>query len=514
MKTSAKSSRNVAQTAAMMVILTLISKCFGFIRETVMAAYFGVGYITDSYVMAQSIPKILFGGIFAAIATSYMPLFSDITENKGTKAGDLFTSRIINTLILLSVIASLLGFVFSEQIVTVLARGFDAERIQLTSFFLRITFLYTFFSATASILDAYLQYKGIFISQIIAGYALNIMTIITIVFSAFTSHYFLAFGMLLGQAVRFFVVFFASRKKGFSYYCSFQLTENIKKVLILAIPVFISSSIEQINTFVDKMLASNLEVGSISALYYAMLLVTLITSLTSSIFSTIIYPKLAQANALSDTRKLSEITAIGVNLILIVTVPFSLGIFIYGKQVVEIIYERGAFDQLASQLTGSAFIFYGIGLTFLAINEFLLRVYYSLKDMKLPMYFAMAGVVINIILNLILVRHMQHNGLALATSLAFLTNTVLLSLGIKIKYREILSFGSKIKILKILFSSACAVTGSYIVYLLSVPYFLGFVFANILHLILAIVIAIMIYLLLLWLLKIEELYFIKNLLRK
>nr|WP_315023584.1 murein biosynthesis integral membrane protein MurJ [uncultured Aminipila sp.] len=513
MKTSANFPRNVAQTAVLMAILTLISKCFGFIRETVMAGFFGAGYITDSYVMAQSIPAILFGGVFAAVSTAYMPLFSDIVENKGNKEGDMFTSRIINILLVLSFFASIFGFIFSGQIVTILAGGFDAQRAELTSFFLKITFLYTLFSSIASIIDAYLQYRGIFLTQIIAGYALNIMAILTIVFSAYTSHYFLAFGMLLGQAFRFVILFFVAKRKKFLYSRSIELTRTIKNVLTLAIPVFISSSIQQINSFVDKMLASNLVVGSVSALYYAMLLITLITSLTTSIFSTIIYPKLAQANSLGNTNKISEIADRGISLIIIICVPFSLGILVYGKQVVEIIYERGAFDEVASQMTGTAFIFYGIGLVFLAINEFLLRVYYSIKDMKRPMYFAMTGVLINIILNLVLVRYMQHNGLALATSLAFFANTLLLSIGLQLKYKELVIYKSKMKILKILLASVCAVAVSFFVYTLSTQYVIGFIFANVLQLFIAVVIAAIVYLALLWVLKIDEIHFIKNILK-
>lgn len=494
-----------------MAILTLISKGFGFIRETVMANFFGAGYITDAYIMAQSIPTILLGGIFLAVSTAYMPLFSQVSEQKGNKEANAFTSQIINLLLILSVVASIIGFFFSDEITYLLASGFDNKRAELTSFYVKITFLYTFFSAAAGILDAYLQYKGRFLSPIIAGYVLNIMAIAIIVFSAYTTHYYLAFGILLGQAGRCITVFIMAKKRGFHYSLSFKFNDTVKKIVILAIPVFISSYLQQINTFVDKTLASGLQVGSVSALYYSMLLITLITGITSSIFSTIIYPKLSQANSLGDNKRVSVIANGGVNLVLIVTIPFSLGILAYGEQVVQIIYERGAFDTTATALTSSAFFFYGIGLTFIALNDLLVRIYYAMHDMRAPMIFAAIAIVVNIILSLILVRYIQHNGLALATSISFAVNTILLVCGIKKKHSRIELLQSPIKLIKIALAALLSVSFSLAVYHTIILAFSYIIYIRIVQVGLAILFAGIVYLILLWIFKIEEFNYIKKL---
>ncbi|QHI72092.1 murein biosynthesis integral membrane protein MurJ [Aminipila terrae] len=506
--------RRVAQTAILMVILTLVSKCFGFIRELVMANYFGAGYITDSYVMAQSIPGILLGGIFSAVSTAYMPLFSQIVEKQGNKEGNLFTSYVINLLIILSFLASLMGFFFSDQIVTFLASGFDEQRAQLTSFYIKITFMYVMFSATAGIFDAYLQYKGKFLTPIVSGYALNAMAIIMIIFSAHTSHYYLAFGILLGQVGRLIVVFVVSKRQSFKYFRSIKFNDTIKRISVLAIPVFVSTYIQQINTFVDKTLASGLQVGSVSALYYAMLLVTLITGLTSNVFSTIIYPKLSQANSLGDNEELSYIASAGVNLVLLVTIPFTLGIFAYGGQVVQIVYERGAFDETATALTGSAFLFYGIGLIFIALNDLLMRIYYAIHDMKAPMIYAGIAVVVNIALNLVLVRYMQHNGLALGTSISFATNTVLLVHGIRKRYSYIKLMQSPTKLVKIGLAALISITFSLIVYygvILPLSYI---IYMRLVQIGIAVLSAMIVYIVSLWIFRIDEIiyftYLIKN----
>lgn len=506
--------QTVARTATFMVILTLVSKCFGFIRELVMANYFGAGYITDSYVMAQSIPGILLGGIFSAVSTAYMPLFSQIVEKQGNKEGNLFTSYVINLLIILSLIASLIGFFFSDQIVGFLASGFDEQRAQLTSFYVKITFIYVMFSATAGVLDAYLQYRGKFLTPIISGYALNAMAIFMIIFSAYTSYYYLAFGILLGQIGRLIVVFIAAKRQAFKYSRSLKFNQTIKKISVLAIPVFISTYIQQINTFVDKTLASGLQVGSVSALYYAMLLVTLITGLTSNVFSTIIYPKLSQANALGDNKKISDISSTGVNLVLLVTIPFTFGIFAYGEQVVQIIYERGAFDEIATSLTGSAFLFYGIGLIFIALNDVLIRIYYAIHDMKAPMIYAGIAVIVNIVLNLVLVRYLQHNGLALGTSISFATNTVLLICGIRKRYSYIKLIQSPVKLVKIGLAAFTSIAFSLIVYYGLILPLSSIIYMRVVQVGIAVISAMIAYFILLWIFRVDEIIYLTNLIKK
>jgi putative peptidoglycan lipid II flippase len=118
---------------------------------------------------------------------------------------------------MVTVIISLFGIVFSDQIIAILASGFSGETARLASFFAKVLFSYVIFSSTAGILESYLQYKGIFLPQIICGYFVSICTIAAIIISALTSYYYLAFGMLAGYLLRFVVLTFIVRRSGFRY---------------------------------------------------------------------------------------------------------------------------------------------------------------------------------------------------------------------------------------------------------------------------------------------------------
>jgi putative peptidoglycan lipid II flippase len=495
--------RTAAKTAALMAALTLGSKLMGFLREIFMANFFGTSFITDSYVMATSIPGILFAGVFASISVAYMPLLSKIVEEEGIQEGNRFTSDAIKLTMTVATVSAVLGFFFSDALVSVFARGFSGETAELTSFYVKITFSFVIFTGITGLLTAYQNYRGSFLRPIIAGYFQSGSIVVFIIISAYTTHYLLAFGWLMGSALFTVVTVFFARKAGFSYKPGKKMGATAKHILMLSLPVFIGSSISQINTFVDKMLASGLPEGSVAALNYSHLLIGLITALSISVINTIIYPRLTQAVARGDMARFGSSVATGINIIVIIAVPFSLGAMLYSDTIVQIVYERGAFSASSTALTGPAFFFYAIGLTFTALNSLLVHAYYAMHDMRTPVVCSVLGALTNITLNLLLISRLQHRGLAMATSVAAIVSTVLLASLLRRKHPEVQALESVKKIGQILLSALFAVAASWPVY--SALLGIGGLRTEILPLVAAVSCAGILYLLLLKMFKISEL---------
>lgn len=503
---------NIVQTAFLMALLTLGSKALGFLREMAMATFFGANYVVDAYVMSQAVPGILFAALFASIATAYMPLLSEKIEKEGERAGDILTSQIIRILLVFSIGVSIFGVVFSDGLVSIFAPGFSGETANLTSFFLKVTFSYVIFSSVTGILDNFLQYKSTFIPQILAGYGQNIVLVAVIIISAYTTYYFLAFGMLIAYIVRFSITAILAKSRGFRYSRSGEnLKGTIKKISILGIPVFIGSGMQQINIFVDKSLASGLPEGSMAALNYAGILNALIMSLSITILTTIIYPRLTRASAQDQLFQFSQIMQKGLVLVVIIALPFSLGAIVYSGDVVQIVFERGAFDNNATILTTGAYLYYSLGLVFMAINDLMFRGYYALHDMKTPMIFAGIGVAINITLNLLLIGSMAHEGLALATSVAAMVNSILLIMGFKRKGKDLNFLESPCKYGKIVIAAFISVGLSKLVHVLLIT---SIWMPRMLYLGLAVFVAVVVYWLLLKALKIEEIDLVKGLFKR
>lgn len=507
-------TRTIVQTAILMSILTLVSKCFGFLREMVMANYYGTTYVTDAYVMAFTILSVLFGGLIFAISTAYIPLFSKINERKGNTEGDLYTSGIINILLAITIIISIIGIIFSKEIISILASGFHGETADLASFYIKVLFSYIIFSSTASILDSYMQYKGIFLPQVISGYLVSICTIAAIVISARYNDHYLAFGVVLGYALRFIVMNRIAKKNNYRHTFTFQYDRHIKEMIVLAIPTFIGSYMLYLNQFVDKTIASGLKVGSISALNYASLLNNMIMGITITILTTMIYPKLTKANSLQQYDRFNSIISTGLNLVVLIALPCSLGAMIYNDQLIQLVYERGVFDSTATAMTSSAFFYYAAGLLFMSVNDLMIRVYYSIHDMKTPMVYSAIGVIINVILNLILVQYMAHSGLALATSIASLCSTVMLYYGLRHKYSHIKVFSSGKKLIKIAAAAIVSIGLSYAVYSQISLAFNSVMLTRFVQLLIPVAVAAMSYLLLLSIFKVDEVKLLRQIIKR
>lgn len=504
-----KAKLTTSQVAVMMAILTFVSKLFGFVREMVLANYFGAGMVTDAYVMGHSIPGTLTAAFFAAVGTAYMPILAARFAAGGDKSANKFTSQLINTLTLITTTVFVFALIFSKQLVGLFAPGYDLEKASLTVYYMRISFIALFFSSAMSILDSYLHYKNVFNIQTIIGYIHSLTVIIFIILAAKVDYHLLVFGVVFSYLIRFVCTYFLAKSRGFGYEPDFHLTSTIKEVLELSLPVFIGGSIGEINTFVDKTFASHLPEGSVSALNYSGLVIGTILTFVVSIIVTIIYPKLNRCFANNDLAGVSSLSERGINLISIISIPCAMGAFIYAKDIIHVVYERGAFDSVATAMAATAFMYYAIRIPFNAISQLVVNVFYSMHNTKTPMICSSIALLVNIGFNFILVKPLGIAGLAIATSAAGITNTLLLYFSFKKMYPDIMLLRSKRKLCKVIIFSVIAVAVSYGVYLLC-----AVAAHTIARLGLSILAAVLTYLGLIYLAKFEEIKLIKDLVVK
>ena len=455
-----------AQTAVIMAALTLGSKFLGFVREAVLANYYGAGMVTDAYKIALSIPNYLLAAAVSAFAAAYMPELANISENRGQDEANVFTSRVINLQLLISLAVTVLGVIFAVPLVRFFAPGFGAESASLAAYYLRASFLLIVFNIFISVCGAYMRYKGVFIPELAFGLLHDVVIIVVIVISVYTSSYLLIYGTVLGYLLRAVFGMLYSRRCGYRYSFDTKYGEVIRTVAAMALPIFLGGYVSQFNTMIDRMLASNLVEGSISALDYGNLIVGVIVALTTTILTSIVYPRLAKAFAQGDMERISTLCEGSMNIGLLISVPFTFGSIAFGAPVVQLLYARGAFGTAATAMTTSAFQWYALRICFAAVSGVIVYVFYTLHDTKTPVFCSCASVAVNVILNLLLVRVMAHAGLALATSIAAVVNAVLLWIAFRRKHGDIRLLESGRKLGLIVLFSGISVAVSYGLWLL------------------------------------------------
>lgn len=426
---------NLAKSAFWLMVVTMLSKVLGFGREIVLSYFYGTSAYSDVYIVSMNIPTVIFASIGTALLTTFIPLYQEVSSKEGEKRALKFLNNIMIIVIVLSIILGILGYVFAEPLVKLFAVHYSGEKLILAVKFVRIMIGGVIFIGLSNLMTSYLQIQGDFTIPGMVGFPNNIIIIISIILSAVTGNiYILAAGTLIGMAAQFlFQVPFAI-KKGYKFKPTIDLKdEYLMKMLKLVIPVFIGVAVNQINIMVDRSLASGLGDGVITALNNANRLNGFVMGLFIVTLGAVIYPTLSKLSSENNKEKFAESVANSVNCVNLLVMPATIGAIVLATPVVKILFERGAFDERSTVLTATALVFYSFGMIGFGLRDIVDKVFFSLKDTKTPMINGIIAVILNIILNLILVKVMGYGGLALATSLSSLICIVLLFRSLKKK---------------------------------------------------------------------------------
>ena len=223
---------------------------------------------------------------------------------------------------------------------------------------------------------------------------------------------------------------------------------------IIALPLIIGASVNEINIIVDKTIASNIAVGAISTLNYAKILSNSIVSLFVATVVTVIYPSISRMAAKDNLIGLKATVGGAINSIMILIIPATFGLMLYSYPITKLIYARGAFSTQALDMTSGALFYYSIGIFGYALRHVLFKVFYAMQDTKTPMINGSIAVSLNIVLNIILSRFMGVNGLALATSISALVSVFLLFISLRKKIGQLGLKNISYTFLKIFLASA------------------------------------------------------------
>ncbi|WP_419741886.1 murein biosynthesis integral membrane protein MurJ [Paraclostridium dentum] len=426
---------NLAKSAFWLMVVTMLSKVLGFGREIILGYFYGTSAYSDVYIVSMNIPLVVFSSIGVALVTTFIPLYQEVLSEKGPKRALKFSNNIMSIVLILSVLLGILGYIFAEPLVKLFAMHYTGEKLILAVKFVRIMIGGVVFIGLSNLMTSYLQIQGDFTIPGMIGFPNNIVIIISIILSATTGNiYILAIGTLIGMASQFlFQVPFAI-KRGYKFKPTIDLKdEYLRKMLWLVMPVLIGVAVNQVNTMVDRSLASGLGDGVITALNNANRLNGFVMGLFISTLGAVIYPTLSKLSTENNQEKFAESVANSVNCVNLLVVPASVGAMILATPVVRILFERGAFDDRSTALTATALVFYSVGMIGFGLREILSKVFYSLKDTKTPMINGIIAVILNIVLNIALVKVMGHGGLALATSLSSIICILLLFISLKKK---------------------------------------------------------------------------------
>lgn len=429
-------SKTVKATIGLM-IATILCKILGFAREIVLASAYGASAYSDAYLVALNIPTVILAGVGTALTTVFIPLYYEVENESDKNEIKKFSNNILNIILIISIVMAIISIVFARPIVNLFAVGFKNETLDIAVYFTRVLMIGIVFIALSNVLTSLLQVKNNFIIPGLVSMPYNIVIIISIVLSKKFNSNILIWGTLLALLTQFLIQLPWVYKEGFKYKLYINLKDTyLKKMIKLILPIFVGVFAAQFNTLIDRTLASTLQEGSISALNYANKLNGFIVAIFISSISVVIYPKLSKLSYEDDKSDFKGILSQSINSIILLILPITVGAIVLSKPIVQVLFERGAFNSEATEKTAIALVFYTIGLIGIGVKDIFRRVFYAMKDTKTPMINGIIAIIINISLNFILINFMGHAGLALATSISAIATTIMLYISLKIKIHD------------------------------------------------------------------------------
>ncbi|WP_214627188.1 murein biosynthesis integral membrane protein MurJ [Paenibacillus agaridevorans] len=429
---------NAKKAIVWIMFFTVCSKLLGFARDVYFSSKFGASVLTDSYLLAQTIPNLIFASIAYGAFSTYIPVYSKVQKDNGRAEALGFTNNLLNIVITISIIFSILGIIFTENIVALIAQGFNEDAISLTSQMTKLFFPTIIVTGIGYIIRGYLQINNFFLGQSILGLVLNFTIITSIFLSDPNNIQTVAYGFILGSILELMLILLLAVRKGYKYQPVLKVREpTILKTYVLMAPVLLGTGLNQINAFIDRLLASTLKEGSISALNYAQTLTAFLISVFAISLATVLYPKMSRLAVSNDILGLKRSLINSLSIISAITIPIIIIIIILAYPIIQIVFERGMFGTEDTKRTSLALVYLAVSILGISLREIIVKVFFALHDTKTPLINTSIAVVLNIILNLILIKPLGIGGLALAASLSSVMCSILLLISLQRKIGDI-----------------------------------------------------------------------------
>lgn len=416
--------------------VTMVSRVLGYLRDMVVAAVFGAGVATDVFFVAFRIPNFLrrlFGE--GAFSQAFVPVLSEYQQNRPDEVKELI-DHVIGILFISLVAVTALAVAAAPWLVLLIAPGFSAEpeKLLLATQLLRITFPYLLFISLTAAAMAILNSRGYFAAPAFSPVLLNLSMILSAVLLV---DYFeqpitaLAWGVFGGGVAQLlWQTPFLLRLKLLPRPRYRRGHDGVKRVLVLMVPTLFGAGVAQINLLFDTFLASFLQSGSISWLYYSDRLLEFPLGVFAIALATIMLPDLSRRHAAGDRQGFQGLLEWGTRLALLIGLPAAAALAILATPLISTLFQYGEFDSTAVHGATLSLWGYAPGLAAAMLVKLYAPGYFARQNTRTPVRIGIIALTANMVFNVILIFPLQHAGLALATSLSAFLHAGLLYKGL------------------------------------------------------------------------------------
>lgn len=427
----------LARSASIIGTATLTSRLLGLVRDQVLAYLFGASNAMDAFNVAYRIPNLM-RDLFAegAMSAAFVPTFTRRLTLDGKAAAWHLGNQLVNALLIITGLLVLLGIVFAAPLATLLA-GSYAEvpgKLELTVFLTRIMLPFLTLVAIAAAVMGMLNSLNRFFAPALSPAMFNVgiiasAALLVPLMPGFGLHPItaIAIGAIVGGVGQIVVQLPSLYREGYRYRPKLDPADaGLHEILRLIGPGTLAGAAVQINLLVNMILATGEGTGAVSWLSYAFRVMYLPIGIFGVSIATATLPTVSRHAAQGSTAGIGKTVSNALRMMLVLNVPALVGLIVLAEPIVALIFERGSFLPSDTASTTAALVFYTPGLVGYSAVRIAVPCFYAMRNSLTPTLVSIGAVVLNIVLNLILVRVMGFRGLALGTSIAALANALIL----------------------------------------------------------------------------------------
>ncbi len=436
-QTATTKETSVLKAAWLIAVVTIVSKLVGFVRDIIIANYYGASLVSDAYYYAYQIPSlslILLGGVGGPFHSATVAVFSKLIPNIAEKPSEQVNSlypTFMNATIIFFVLLSVIMYIFPRLIMGLIISSGSEQMISLAAQHLQIMTPLLVIGGIVGIyygiLIIYKQFMMPNLSPIIMSVA-----IIAVVMAVpnDSKGFALAWATTLGAILQLVIQYPNIRKLGYRLKPVFEFSNNphFKEICELLFPAVLSSTVGQIHIYVDMFFTSSISEGAWTAIGYANRIFQFPVGILVTAFLVPLFPIFARLVADNDQEGIRNYFNKGVGVLFFGAIPIIIGIFTVGLDAVRLVFERGVFDKTATFMVTEALWFLSVSIIPYVFRDSITRVFYSFNDSKTPFVVAFSSIVLKLFLNWLLISVLGFGigGITLSTSLVTLFNAVVL----------------------------------------------------------------------------------------
>ncbi len=424
---------NLLKALATVSSMTLVSRVLGLVRDVVIARVFGAGLATDAFFVAFRIPNLL-RRLFAegAFSQAFVPVLGEYRTVRGDSETKLLVDHVATLLVTILFVVSLLGVVAAPLIIYISAPGFsaDADKFELTTALLRLTFPYILFISLTSLAGGILNTWSRFS---IPAFTPTLLNLSFIVFALWLAPYFdppvmaLAWAVFCGGVLQLALqVPFLWRIRMLPRPAWRPRDEGVRRILRLMGPAVLGVSVAQVSLLINTIFASFLVTGSVTWLYYADRLMELPVGLLGVALGTVLLPNLSRRYADGAAEEYTQLLDWGLRLTVLLAAPCAVALAVLAVPILATLFKHGAFAANDVLMTRQALMAYSVGLVALVLIKILAPAFYARQNVRTPVKIALVTLLATQLMNLAFIWTLKHAGLALAIALAAWVNAGLL----------------------------------------------------------------------------------------